>query len=212
MINNYDAVSYLRDIRKQKRINQETLGNLLGVTKGTYSKYESGILQMASDDVLKVADYLGVDRGMLPDLETSSNLFVDEITLKVVGSVKVGYPLETYEFAEDVPVPGWILKRFPNAFGLRVSGDSMDRIIPENTIAVVNPQTELENGKIGVIRINGTETTMKRFYNLDGTVVLKPESWNPDYQTIVFEKPEEKADLHIEGRVVTFVPDPRIIF
>lgn len=211
MINNFNAVSYLKEIRKQRRINQETLGNLLGVTKGTYSKYESGKLQMNTEDILKVADYLNVNRGELPDLETPSNLFVDEISLKVLGSVKAGYPLETYEFAEDVPVPAWILKKFPHAFGLRVSGDSMDRIIPENTIAVVNPQSELENGKIGIIRINGTETTMKKFYNLDGAIVLKPESWNPDYQTIVFEKPEEKADLHIEGRVVTFVPDPKII-
>lgn len=212
MINNYDAVSFLKEIRKQKKINQETLGNLLGVTKGTYSKYESGKVQMTTEDILKVADYLGVNRGDLPDLETPSNLFVDETTLKVLGSVKAGYPLETYEFAEDVPVPAWILNKFPDAFGLRVSGDSMDRLIPENTIAVVNPQTELENGRIGIIRINGTETTMKRFYNLDGTVVLKPESWNPEYQTIVFEDPEEKAELHIEGRVVTFVPDPHIIF
>lgn len=211
MINNFNAVAYLSGIRKNKRINQETIGNLLNVTKATISKYESGKLQMNTEDILKYADFLGVNRGELPDLEVSSNLFVDESYLKVIGSVKAGYPLETYEIAEDVPVPSWILKKFPTAYGLRVHGDSMDRIIPENTIAVVNPQNDLPNGKIAVIRINGTETTMKKFYNLDGTIVLKPESTNPDYKTMSFDTRKEQEDLHIEGRVVTFVPDPKII-
>ncbi|WP_122645732.1 LexA family protein [Enterococcus mediterraneensis] len=208
---NYEAVKYLKQKRKEKRVNQETLGNLLNVTKATISRYESGDIAMNVEDILKVADFLGVNRGELPDLSISQNLFVDETTLKVLGSVKAGYPLECYEVAEDVPVPAWILKKFPNAYGLRVHGDSMDRIIPENTIAVVNPQTEVPNGKIAIVRINGTETTMKKFYNLDGTIILRPESTNPDYRTMSFDTEEEKADIHVEGRVVTFVPDPRII-
>lgn len=208
---NYEAVKYLKNIRKEKRISQEKIGQLLNVTKGTVSRYESGEIAMNVADILKIADYLEVNRGELPDLSIPQNLFVDEITLKVLGSVRAGYPLECYEVAEDVPVPGWIMKKFPNAYGLRVHGDSMDRIIPENTIAVVNPQKEVPNGKIAIVRINGTETTMKKFYNLDGTIVLKPESTNPDYRTMSFDTEEEKKDIYIEGRVVTFVPDPKII-
>lgn len=211
MINNFSAVTYLKDIRKQKHINQETLGNLLNVTKGTYSKYESGKLQMNIEDILKVADFLGVNRGELPDLEVSKNLFTEEATLKVLGSVRAGYPLECYEVAESVPVPAWVLRKFPEAYGLRVHGDSMNLVIPENVIAIVNPQIEVPNGKIAIVQINNTETTMKRFYDLDGTIVLKPQSTNPEYKTMTFDGKDEIEILTIKGRVVTFVPDPKII-
>lgn len=72
-----------------------------------------------------------------------------------------------------------------------VSGDSMDRLIPENTI-ISQPTNGVENGKVELSVSTGPETMMKRFYNLDGTVILKPESWNPDYQTIYLKSPKKK--------------------
>lgn len=52
-------------------------------------------------------------------------------------------------------------KKISDLYYLRVYVDSIDQIISENTIIVVNPQTEVPNGKIKIVRFNRTETIIK---------------------------------------------------
>lgn len=60
---NYDNKLFgqnLRKYRKMKDLSQENIAILLGKTKGTISKYESGDLVMTADDIAKVCDELGI--------------------------------------------------------------------------------------------------------------------------------------------------------
>lgn len=66
---------------------------------------------MNVDDILKVTDFLEVDREELPNLSIPQNLFVDETSLKVLGLAKASYPLERYEVTKDVPILAWLLKK-----------------------------------------------------------------------------------------------------
>jgi repressor LexA len=74
----------------------------------------------------------------------------------------------------------------PQSFALRVTGDSMiEDLITEGDVVIMQPVKEpelLKNGTIVAARVDGTGTTLKRFYRSGDTVTLKPA--NPKYSPI----------------------------
>lgn len=84
-------------------------------------------------------------------------------------------------------------------FGLKVSGDSMDKIFQDGDIVVVEKDSVVENGQLGVVMINGYNATVKRIrYNGD-QIILIPESNNQNHYPQVYGKDDE---VKIIGRVV----------
>lgn len=118
------------------------------------------------------------------------------IYLPLVGSIAAGIPLLAQEnIREWVPVPTGLLGRHQNAFLLQVRGDSMiEAHILESDLVIVHPQPTATNGDIVVALIND-EATVKRFYQSDKQVLLKPA--NPAYTPI-----EVTDDIHIQGKVI----------
>lgn len=84
----------------------------------------------------------------------------------------------------------------------------MNKKITNGSIVYVNPQKELNNDELGVIRINGTETTMKRFHKLSDGLLLEPESWLPEFKSKIY-RGLDAEELHIDGKVVSWAADPR---
>ena len=57
-------------------------------------------------------------------------------------------------------------------FGLRVSGDSMNKIFDEGDVVVIEKDSIVENGQLGVVMINGYNGTVKRIrYNGDQIIL-----------------------------------------
>ncbi len=50
----------IRDLREDKDLNQQTLAQLLNVSQATYSRYESGTLDIPTATLLKLADFYNV--------------------------------------------------------------------------------------------------------------------------------------------------------
>lgn len=86
----------------------------------------------------------------------------------------------------------------PNAFGLRIKGDSMlPRFIPGD-IAIIDPGVHCDNGCACVVSING-EVSLKLFWKYDDKVVLR--SMNDKYPEITIKK-DSKVDFRVIGKVV----------
>ncbi|MCM1566698.1 MAG: helix-turn-helix transcriptional regulator [Dehalobacter sp. 4CP] len=49
----------LRDLREDRDLNQQTLADLLNVSQTTYSRYESGTLDIPSVSLIKLAKFYG---------------------------------------------------------------------------------------------------------------------------------------------------------
>ena len=47
----------IRNLREDEDLNQETLGKLLNVSQTTYSRYESGDLDIPTQSLIKLAEY-----------------------------------------------------------------------------------------------------------------------------------------------------------
>jgi Predicted transcriptional regulators len=49
----------LRDLREDRDLNQQALANLLNISQATYSRYESGTLDIPSISLIKLAQFYG---------------------------------------------------------------------------------------------------------------------------------------------------------
>jgi SOS-response transcriptional repressor LexA len=99
--------------------------------------------------------------------------------------------------SEGDPVFSFV-KTGPNAFGLRVQGDSMlPRFMPGD-IAIIDPAIRCDNGAPCVVSLNG-EASLKLFWDKETEIVLK--SMNDKYPDMIIKK-DSKADFRVIGKVV----------
>ena len=84
-------------------------------------------------------------------------------------------------------------------FSLTCHGDSMaDAGIHDKDVVYIRIQSEVENGEIAAVRIDG-ETTLKRVYYSSDTLTLMPA--NPAYAPMIYTGTQLEA-VHIEGKAI----------
>ncbi len=115
-----------------------------------------------------------------------------------------GTPLQDtinhYDEYETMKVLESKLNNDPHCFALRVKGDSMvgAGILPGD-IVIVSPNTPYESGDICVVRINGSEHSIKRVLLFGDIIILQPA--NPKYDPIAVDLTKGN-DLYIYGKVI----------
>ena len=115
----------------------------------------------------------------------------------LLGVVAAGRPVEAILSHEEVCVPH-DMKLSRQAFALRVRGDSMiEEQIRDGDLVIVEPRKTAENGQTVVALLDGTEATVKRFYNKGDHVRL--EAANTLYAPMIV-RPAER--LKVQGIVV----------
>lgn len=117
-------------------------------------------------------------------------------TLKLLGQVAAGAPIEAIESNETISVPDDFIRR-DNTFCLRVKGDSMiEDGIRDGDYIIVEGRDNADNGET-VVALIGNEATVKKFFREpDGKVRLQPA--NSTMQPIMVGE----GDLAIRGVVV----------
>lgn len=193
----------IKSRRKELNLTLEQVGNLVGVGKSTVRKWETGDIEnMKRDKIVKLAKALKVSPSYImgiedeqPQLET---LPVKKIP--VVSKISAGLPIYSEENLIDyIYFATNKLNSYKEEFGLKVSGDSMDKIFQDGDIVVVEKDSIVENGQLGVVMINSYNATVKRIrYNGD-QIILIPESNNTNHYPQVYSQDDE---VKIIGRVV----------
>lgn len=193
----------IKSRRIELNLTLEQVGDLVGVGKSTVRKWETGDIEnMKRDKIVKLAKALRVSPSYImgiedeqPQLET---LPVKKIP--VVSKISAGLPIYSEENLIDyIYFATNKLNSDKEEFGLKVSGDSMDKIFQDGDIVVVEKDSVVENGQLGVVMINGYNATVKRIrYNGD-QIILIPESNNSSHYPQVYGKNDE---VKIIGRVV----------
>ncbi len=116
----------------------------------------------------------------------------------VIGEVAAGNPLTIYPDAIDTVNLPTIVRVPKDSFLLKVKGDSLkDAYIFDGDIVIVNPNNQPKNGQI-VIAILDDAATIKRFFNTEQGIELRPE--NPEYKPIIINK--EDSGFKIVGVAV----------
>ena len=64
----------LRAIREDKDIKQKELATYLNVSQNTYSQYETGVISLTAEVLIKLADYYNVSIDYLLDRTNNPNI------------------------------------------------------------------------------------------------------------------------------------------
>ncbi len=192
----------LKEFRKQKGVNQETLAAFLGVTQATLSGWENEKYEMDNKSLLKCADYFGVSIDELMG-RTSSVAESSKKGLKipVLGSVAAGIPIEAIEDIVDYEEISEGLASRGQFFGLKIKGSSMEPRIKDGDVVIVRQQPEVESGDVAIVIVNGDSATCKKVVINDNGITLIP--FNPTYEP-VFYTAEQVTSLPVRiiGKVV----------
>ena len=96
-------------------------------------------------------------------------------SLTLAGTVAAGLAVETFEQTEQVDFQE--LFRQESHFALKVRGDSMiEDHIADGDFVVVHKQKTARNGQIVVALVDGSETTLKRFFREGRRYRLEPSN------------------------------------
>ncbi len=61
------AFKNLRGIREDRDIKQKDIAKILNVSQNTYSQYETGVISLTAEVLIKLSDYYGVSIDYLLD-------------------------------------------------------------------------------------------------------------------------------------------------
>lgn len=188
-------------LMKENNIDRKKLSNDLKVKYTTLSDWINAKTYPRIDKIELLADYFNVTKADL--VEDKEKQVIETLPVKkipVVSKVSAGLPIYSEENLIDyIYFATNKLNSDKEEFGLKVSGDSMDKIFQDGDIVVVEKDSVVENGQLGVVMINGYNATVKRIrYNGD-QIILIPESNNSSHYPQVYGKDDE---VKIIGRVV----------
>ena len=190
--------------REQLGITQTALADMIGESKQTIYKYESGVVSnIPSDKIEAIANVLDVSPAWICGWEQDSEIPIpsgfdplpDMEEIPLVGRIACGEPITAEENLEGyVSAPAM----WHATFALLCRGDSMEPTICDGDLVAIRKDVQIENGQIAAVRI-GDEATLKRVYIHKDYVELRPE--NPAYTSIILRK-EEINKAAIEGKAV----------
>ena len=142
------------------------------------SEEEGGRMESLVDEILAVVErHLPEAKGALKRVKR----------VPVISYTAAGDPVAY----EDMYPTGWAEEFIegvvdiddPNAFALRIRGDSMEPLLMDGDIVIVCPNWSLREGKPVVAKIRGGEITCKIYNRRERNIVLS--AVNPRYQPVV---------------------------
>lgn len=179
------------------------------LSKPMVSRYENNVHKPQRFSLVQeIAEFYGVTTDFLMGRTDDKYEKLDNINpykkIPLLGSIAAGIPIlaqETIEGYEYVPA------NMKVDFCLRIKGDSMinARII-DGDLVFIRQQSDVENGEIAAVLVDGEDATLKRVHKGTGTVTLHAE--NPNYPDQVFTR-RDMRQVSIIGKAVRFSSEVR---
>ncbi|MFJ7831764.1 LexA family protein [Peribacillus sp. NPDC097284] len=200
----------IKKFRKERRMTQEELARILKVAPTSVSAWESGRNKPLMDKLSLMATCFNIPLSEL--IEDSSSKETDEVSFEfsnenkvrligVYGNIPAGEPNFAQEYIEAyMPTLHSMVDKNKEYFYLKVNGNSMNKEFSDGSLILVEKTNYLENGKIGVVLVNGYDATVKKV-NIDkDNITLIPSSTDPFYEEKTYNI--EKDHVRILGKVV----------
>jgi len=199
----------IKEIRLNLGLNQLQFAKRIGISRTHLSTLENE-KSLPSLEVLKrISNEFNIPREDLEklwemdkkDLESRKE-YIPIRKVPVLNSISAG---ELLEWTDKEYPPGWAEEWIevdsgvtdPNAFALKVHGDSMEPEFHEGEYVVVSPNTQWVSGDYVVIANSHNEKALKKIrVNKDHIVLI---SLNPKYEPIVLGKNENPRVI---GKVI----------
>lgn len=188
----------LKLVLDDKGVSAYKVSKDIGIDRATIGKWKSTGSSPNVETLKKLCEYLKVSSSyLIGEDEKEINRNVGKIP--VLGIVPCGVPIEAIEdIIEYIDVVPTMVKEH---FGLIAKGDSMYPFICEKDILIVKKTSDVSNGKIAIIKINGEEACCKKLFIQENGITLV--SLNNSYEPRFFSAADVKnLPVTIIGEVV----------
>ena len=193
------------EILNLRGLRQIDVAQATNISKELIHKYYIGTSAPKLENLIKLAKFFKVNEVWLMgyDVPMSKDyLFIQPVRVPILGQISAGLPIfadeniEGYDFA-----PLSIINSDKKYFFLRVRGDSMNIKFNDGDLILVEQDSTLENGEIGVFLIDKEEATVKRFRLENENIILEPMSTNPENHTQIYKLEQ----VEVIGKVVSSI-------
>ena len=174
----------IRLLRRQNRMTQEQLGEMLGgLDKTTIHKYEAGKAAITANTLLQIATIFGVPVTHLYGIPLSETDHGPWEMIPVYGRVPAG----GLGAADDEITGHQMVSRSEvqggNYFFVRAHGDCMVPQIKDGYLVLIREQPEVEPGEMALVSYENEYATLKRVHVHGDQVMLSAD--NPAYSPIL---------------------------
>lgn len=193
----------LRELRKSKKLSQQIIADMLGVTQATLSGWENEKYEIDNQSLSKLASYFNVTTDYLLGRTDEKKERPREkgVRIPVLGCVQAGIPIEAIEDIIDYEEIPESMAKNGEYFALQIRGDSMEPKFSEGDVVIVRKQESADDGDIAVVLVNGNEATVKKIKRRMDGIMLIPN--NPSYDPMFYSNQEiATLPIAIIGRVV----------
>ena len=184
MRNSEEIIDYLNQLREEQGVSISELARRVGMAKSGVSRYFNHTREFPINRApafakalhIKTEDLLGLE----PINQDKSRM------VPLIGTIAMGAPITAEQNIEKY-IPEYMMDRYADdtLFALKCKGISMYPLIPDGAIATIRQQSDVEDGEVAAVLING-EATLKKVLHVGKTVVLRPA--NPEYTDIILDK------------------------
>lgn len=214
----------IKALRDKFDLTQEQLGEMLGVTRESIVRWESDKMAVRDRHIARMVELFGIEPediksesyGLYSQLYDGRHVLEDKIKgarpvkgmemgyVPIRGKVHMGTPVEPETYEEEmILAPQFLIDDDPDLYACTSEGDCMNRVYPEGCIIFVSPNKQPQNGSVAVVTIDGIDTVMRRMFKTANTLVLSPDSFNPENKDIIITSDDDRT-VEFNGKVVWF--------
>lgn len=221
----------IKELRNNLGMSQEAFAHHIDMARTYFAEVEIGKRNISVRNLLKITNGLGVtldqffDSSLFDEVSNPEGPVVQRwttirsgrksavivvratqelIDVPLLGAIAAGSPDEPVSGDSFYPIPKEFRHEHPGAFLLRVSGESMNRVLPNGCYALVEPCASADevNG-IYAVSVGGTAATVKRVNKRPRSLVLAPDSDDPTFKPITYDT-ASIGEVSVVGCVVSF--------
>ena len=216
----------IKALRDKFGLTQDQLAEALDVTRESVVRWESDKMAIRDRHVAKMVELYGVDpddirseasglyaqlRGLIASLPKNARPAVGMAMglAPRLGKVHAGIFAEPEVFDEStmVQIPQFLLDEDPESFVVSSEGDCMDKVFSVGSDLVVSRKKQPRDNSIVMASVDGCDYIVRRLRMTANTMILSPESHNPDHEDIIIRRDSEHS-LEIPG-VITWYQAPK---
>lgn len=186
----------------------------VGVSRSAVTNWTSGLNAPDIELIAKIAAVYSVPLSDILEGRIYSSRALAEVeeqnkwvSVPLYGAIAAGTPIEMIEAEGTFPIPMAKHEEYPDAFLLRVEGESMNRVLPNGCYALVDPCSDVErDNQPYAVCVNGYDATIKRVHKLNNGFELVPDSTDPTFKPAIYDYGVEGTETITPiGRVVYYV-------
>ena len=190
-------MNIIRELRLKRGLSQLELAKICGVHQTAISQWEKGRTSPDAEMLSHLSDYFNVSVDLLLGKARSTSKHM----IPVLGYVKAGIPIEAVEEILDYEEITPQMAASGEHFALRIKGDSMLPRFCPGDVVIVRKQSDITNGDIAVVLVNGSDATVKKVFKKENNLMLV--SLNTAYEPIIFSNDDVlNLPVTVIGKVV----------